>query len=134
MYVGSRLVILITTMNWALPYPSSPPTRFGTLSSCAASTKTVRVPGCRSAGQPEHSSIPIIILGMFTLSVLMTVLYPQVQMEVKSPILAVIQKVKRPLASSQCLFHKLLQSSTPFLHFIFSKIKQPAIQQKLGAG
>jgi hypothetical protein len=36
----------------------------------------------------EHPSIPVIILGMFVLSVLMTVLYPKVQMGIKSPILA----------------------------------------------
>ncbi len=36
----------------------------------------------------EHPSIPVIILGMFALSVLMTVLYPSVQMGIKSPLLA----------------------------------------------
>ena len=36
----------------------------------------------------EHPSIPVIILGMFVLSVLMTVLYPKVQMEIKQPLLA----------------------------------------------
>ncbi len=33
----------------------------------------------------EHPSIPVIILGMFVLSVLMTVLYPRVRMGIKSP-------------------------------------------------
>ena len=36
----------------------------------------------------EHPSIPVIILGMFVLSVLMTVLYPKVQMGIKNPVLA----------------------------------------------
>lgn len=36
----------------------------------------------------EHPSIPVILLGMFALSVLMTVLYPKVQMGIKSPVLA----------------------------------------------
>ncbi len=36
----------------------------------------------------EHPSIPVILLGMFVLSVLMTVLYPKVQMGIKSPVLA----------------------------------------------
>jgi len=36
----------------------------------------------------EHPSIPVIILGMFVLSMLMTVLYPKVRMGIKSPVLA----------------------------------------------
>ena len=36
----------------------------------------------------EHPSIPVILLGIFALSVLMTVLYPKVQMGIKSPVLA----------------------------------------------
>ena len=36
----------------------------------------------------EHPSVPVILLGMFVLSVLMTVLYPKVQMGIKSPVLA----------------------------------------------
>ena len=36
----------------------------------------------------EHPSIPVILLGMYILSVLMTVLYPKVQMGIKSPVLA----------------------------------------------
>lgn len=36
----------------------------------------------------EHPSIPVILLGMFVLSVLMTVLYPKVQMGMKRPLLA----------------------------------------------
>lgn len=36
----------------------------------------------------EHPSIPIIILGMFVLSVLMAVLYPKVRLGIQSPILA----------------------------------------------
>ena len=36
----------------------------------------------------ENPSVPIIILGMFVLSVLMTVLYPKVQMGIKQPMLA----------------------------------------------
>lgn len=36
----------------------------------------------------EHPSIPVILLGMYVLSVLMTVLYPKVQMGIKSPVLA----------------------------------------------
>ena len=35
----------------------------------------------------EHPSIPVILLGMYVLSVLMTVLYPKVQMGIKSPVL-----------------------------------------------
>ena len=36
----------------------------------------------------EHPSIPVIILGMFVLSVLMTVLYPKIHMGIKHPVLA----------------------------------------------
>jgi hypothetical protein len=36
----------------------------------------------------EHPSIPVILLGMYVLSVLMTVLYPKVQMGIKQPVLA----------------------------------------------
>ena len=36
----------------------------------------------------EHPSIPVIILGMFVLSVLMTILYPRVRMGIKNPMLA----------------------------------------------
>jgi len=36
----------------------------------------------------EHPSIPVIVLGMFVLSILMTVLYPKVQMGIKNPMLA----------------------------------------------
>jgi hypothetical protein len=36
----------------------------------------------------EHPSIPVILLGMFVLSVLMTILYPKVQMGIKNPVLA----------------------------------------------
>ncbi len=36
----------------------------------------------------EHPSIPVIVLGMFVLSVLMTVLYPKVRLGIQSPILA----------------------------------------------
>jgi len=36
----------------------------------------------------EHPSIPVIVLGMFVLSVLMTVLYPKVQMGIKNPVLS----------------------------------------------
>jgi len=36
----------------------------------------------------EHPSIPVIILGMFVLSILMTILYPRVQMGIKNPMLA----------------------------------------------
>jgi len=36
----------------------------------------------------EHPSVPTILLGMYVLSVLMTVLYPKVQMGIKQPVLA----------------------------------------------
>ena len=36
----------------------------------------------------EHPSIPVIVLGMFVLSVLMTVLFPKVQMGLNNPVLA----------------------------------------------
>ena len=36
----------------------------------------------------EHPSIPVIVLGMFVLSILMTVLYPKVHMGIKQPVLA----------------------------------------------
>jgi len=36
----------------------------------------------------EHPSIPVIILGMYVLSVLMTVLYPKVKMGIENPVLA----------------------------------------------
>jgi hypothetical protein len=36
----------------------------------------------------ENPSIPIILLGMFVLAVLMTVLYPRVQLGIQQPILA----------------------------------------------
>ena len=36
----------------------------------------------------EHPSIPVILLGIYVLSVLMTVLYPKVQMGIKQPVLA----------------------------------------------
>ena len=36
----------------------------------------------------ENPSIPTILLGMYVLAVLMTVLYPKVQMGIKQPILA----------------------------------------------
>ena len=36
----------------------------------------------------EHPSIPVIILGMFVLSMLMTILYPRVRMGINNPMLA----------------------------------------------
>lgn len=36
----------------------------------------------------EHPSIPVILLGMYALSLLMTILYPKVQMGIRQPILA----------------------------------------------